>query len=387
MKKVLLSPLMLLLFCITSSGQGGVCEQMTRMEKKLTIEANKFLAITSPTIAQMKDFAITAKYYKTYYLGEVDRTYYTQKSIAAVLGIKAIGIDMLIQKKMGNDNAALEDALTGLDIMQYIDAAYNYEMICNEGNSRTKIDKTDYQSAASYFLTSAVETAFYVNKPQLAMKFFMRGVIDESYNGTAKVNIMAGTVLEQRLNNKQVDDTTFWAAYHYLNTSHAEKSFFTLLGEFGHSHEAEALKVITDPMFLKHKMMKEKYLGYRYYAPYYQDLFSYLQQDTIRDNWFAQQVLKMTLKTYYANGKDGLYPSRLSGSLKYRNAIDKIIETGDQELMDLLADFISKEYKGVEYEDLYYSAYKLYHAMGDEKKADKIFNRIDKSRRERYNKL
>ncbi|HEX2682317.1 MAG TPA: hypothetical protein VHL77_00190, partial [Ferruginibacter sp.] len=133
-----------------------------------------------------------------------------------------------------------------------------------------------------------------------------------------------------------------------------------------------------DPKFLKYKAPETKH-GFYYYYPYpsyFQDLYEYLAEDSAQVYQYIQQgILKMLLKTWYANDKKGLDFIHFSGQLN-RYGVDatkKIIAGGDTELMELLADFIIKEYNSKNNDPLNYYAYLLYNALHMDKKAEKAY--------------
>ncbi len=324
-------------------------------------------------------------------------------TIPQVLGLKVQVGYMKLLENQGKYKAVIKEAEYANNIFfRFIYFYEKDEARCSRGSGSTMVlTKDHFQTAASPFLCMAINAAFEIENPASACWYFMAGIYNDGFKRSGEVNKAAGQVMQYRLSRKWIDDTTFMAAYTYLNTMYTEKTLAQMMAGLAKFPENDAIKVITDPLFVKHKMPEVRRAQYAYYpdAAYFQDLYEYLKGRDSVDSNLEQAVLKMLLKVYYANDKKGIDVIHLSNALrccvrsdetgtKAIPEIQKIIDAGDRELMQLLADFIRQAYnKSDFYPDEDYGAYLLYRALGDEKAANKMYNSIEKRVRGSYIKL
>ncbi len=375
------------------------CANMRDKERSFNELSKKYFDLLTPTAKEQSAYEAACITYKSIF-AEAASQNILDHNIPQMLGLKVSMLYMKSLEDQGKYKKVLEEATDAYE--HFFRLIYFYEKntaTCGvSSGSSMVLTKENFQTIASPYLCITINAAFETNDPDLACGFFMGGIYNEGFKRTADVNKIAGRVMQYRLKRNLVDDTTFMAAYNYLNSMYTEKSLFQLMNGFGTFPEEDAIKVITDPMFVSHKFPEVRRLQFAYYPDsyYFQDLYEYLKGKDSINTYLEHNVLKMLLKVYYANKKEGIDVMRLSGALSccVRNdetgtkiipAIQKMIDGGDKELMKLLADYIREVYNKDDYfPDMHYGAYLLYHALGDEKSADKMYNRIEKRIREKY---
>lgn len=400
MKRSLVTLALTIAFCISASAQ-NLCTQMQEKEASFNELAKKFMAIPSPSDREIVEFETSCVVYTSAFVDAAAKWSEVDHNVPNIIGMKPATMYMYQLVKSGRYDDAFQEASYCYDnLFRFIDFGDKDEIRCSKSSGVSMVmSKSSYRTIASAFLCIAIKAAFKVNKPEIAMLFFWGGIINDGFNKSGEVNEMAKDVMQYRLGKHLVDDTTFRAAYTLLNTLREERSFLQVMGSFMKFPEDDAIKVITDPKFIKYSPPEIRH-GFNYYHPYpsyFHDLYEYLKSDTA-DLPIQHAVMKMMFKTYYANEEKGIdyihFSNQLrccmpagQGGTKVIPTIEKIIAGGDAELMQLLADFIRKGYTQVYFPDEYYGAYLLYHALGDEKSAGKMFNRIEKRIRDRYVRL
>ena len=396
MRKLLLSLLPALFFSIAAAAQSP-CEILTEKESGFNQKAEAFVALQTKTAAARSAFAASYGQYKDFFTTAVEHGWGgAYETIAAYMGLKTVtAYCYYALQEAGNENELLKEAQWAYDkFLPFIDFGDEFEIKCNIGsNGRVIISLDEYRKVGSGLASLASEAAFRLGKPNTAMRFFMGGnYYMNGYASKADVFFLTGQILSNRLDRGVVDDTTFIAAYFHLKSSRELNSFSDITRSFGKSFQKEALAVLTDTKFVKYKAPETKH-GRFYYHPYpsyYQDLYDYLKTDSTQHNQFLQQgILKMLLKTWLANDKNGLDFIHFSQQLTSygTHATEQIIAAGDRELMELVADFINDGFDHKNYDYLNYCAYLLYNSLGMEKKANKMYKRVDKGWREKLHKV
>ena len=392
MRKLLVNLLPILFFSLATSAQSP-CGILSDKESGFNQEANKFLALQTQTTAAKAAFAASYRQYKDFFTTEVQNGFGgSYETIAAYMGLKAVtAYCFYTLQGSGNENELLKETQWAYDkLLPFIDFGDDFEIKCNaSSNSRITITLDEYRKVGSGLISMACEAAFRIGKPNTTMRFFMGGnYYMNGYASKADVFLATGQILRNRLDRGLVDDTTFLAAYFHLKSSRELNSVDDISRSWGRSFQKEALAVLTDNRFLKYKAPETKHGRFYYhpYASYYQDLYAYLKTDSTQRNQYLQQgILKMLLKTWLSNDKNGLDFIHFSEQLTSygTHATEQIIAAGDRELMELVADFINKGFDHKNYDYLNYCAYLLYNSLGMEKKANKIYKRVDKGWREK----
>jgi hypothetical protein len=376
---------------LLTAGAQNTCADLTEKESGFTREMKAFAALKTAPASARSAFAASYRQYKEFFAGMVGATDGTLRSMAAYVGLKAVTA-YCYYGLQGKDNELLQEAQWALDtFLPFIDLGDDYKIRCNTSStSAATLTRDEYRNIGSGLISYACMAAFRLGHINTAMEFFMKG--HYYMNGFASIPdvfLATGEILGNRLHQGLMDDTTFIAAYFHLKSSSELKTVTDISMSFGRSFKPEALTVITDARFLKYKTPETKHGLYYYYpyASYFQDLYAYLAEDSSQSNQYLQQgVLKMLLKTWQANGKKGLDFIHFSQQLdRYaEQATQQIIVSGDKELMEMVADFISKDFNSDKYDQLNYNAYLLYNALGLDKKSGKVYKRISKDRRQYY---
>ena len=385
-----------LFFWMTMTAQGA-CAPLAEKEIAFNAESRAFLALTNKTSADRSAFAASYRQYKEFFTSEVENGWAgPYQNIAAYMGLKIVTAYCYYAMQGENKEKELvKEAQWAFDkFFPYINFGDDASIKCRtRANGGITIEVEDYRKVGSGLVRDACEAAFTLGKPDDAMRFFMAGnYYMNGYASNSDAYPMTGQILQNRLSRGLIDDTTFIAAYFHLRSSLELKTIADITSSIGRSFNKEALAVLTDSRFLKYKAPETKH-GRFYYYPYpsyHQDLYAYLKTDsTLRNQYLQQGILKMLLKTWYANDKKGLDFINFSNQLTSygTHATEQIIAAGDRELMELVADFINEGFNHENYGYLNYCAYLLYNNLGMEKKANKMYKRVYKGLRERLPKV
>jgi|GEM_PF-3062844 len=392
--------LSLALFFFTNVTAQITCSQLGEKEASFTTLANKYFDISTPSARDIAEFEGNCTAYKSFFEQAIRENIY-DLNMPRTLGLKVVMAHLQQLAALGKYQAVANEARYGYDyFFRFIDFSDNPEVRCSKGNSSMILTRDNFRNVATPFICEAVNASLEINNPALASFIFMGGTYKNALKRTGNLNETAGALMQYRLDHKLIDDTTFIVAYTYLNTLREHKSMMQLMKGFMKFPEEDALKVITDPIFIKHAppLVKRGMYDYYPYAEYFEDLYAYLKDDSAYLP-IQHGVLKMLFKVYNANDKVGIDVLHMSGYLrgsregqapgaKAMPTIQKIIDAGDKELMLLLADFIRDVYKKSDsFPSEDYGAYLLYHALGDERSANKMYSRIEKRVRDRYIKL
>lgn len=384
---------------LTTAFSQNFCTNMRDKERSFNELSKKYFDLKTPTAREKAEYEGDCIAYKSVF-AEAASQNILDHNIPQMLGLKVSMLYMKCLEDQGKYKKVLEEATDAYE--HFFRLIYFYEKntaTCSIGSGYTMVlTKADFQTIASPYLCITINAAFETNDPDLACGFFMGGICNEGFKRTADLNKIAGQVMQYRLKRNLVDDTTFMAAYNYLKSMYTDKSLLQLMNGFGTFPEDDAIKVITNPMFVTHKFPEVRRLQFAYYPDsyYFQDLYEYLKGRDSVNTYLEHNVLKMLLKIYYANNKKGIDVMKLSDELrccmrsdesgtKAIPTIQKIINSGDKELMLLLADFIREAYgHNYFYPDENYGAYLIYRELGNEKLANKMYNRIEKRIRDKY---
>lgn len=393
MLRSLTSLVAILCFSISLHAQGA-CSVLADNEEAFIKEAKDYLALGNKTKATQQAFAGRYRQYRDYFLQQLAVTG-NYAGMAAFIGLKEVRAYCGKVLQQGNEMELLKEVQWAFEkFLPYIDFGDKSEISCSTGaNSTMHFSRDEFRDVCTDLVTAASQSAFALGKPEAAMRLLMTGnYYMNGYKRSADLYGVTGAILHQRLvvpANPLIDDTTFIAAYYHLYSCNELKSLADIAMSFGKSYEKEALSVITDNRFLNYKVPETKH-GFYYYYPYpsyFQSLYDYLCNDTARQEQYLQQgVLKMLLKTWYANGKTGLDYIHFSQQLTQygTNATQAIIAAGDKELMELVADFIAQGFNTKYYDQTNYCGYLLYAALHMDKKANKLYKRVAKDLRGTY---
>ncbi|HWB27767.1 MAG TPA: hypothetical protein VG738_19970 [Chitinophagaceae bacterium] len=259
----------------------------------------------------------------------------------------------------------------------------------------------DFTQGQIYFacdlLLSEMATATILNKGGNGSYYFTWALRKNFLNQSARsTNIAAGVVLQNRAEKAIFDDTTFYAAFEFVRTFYTINSLYYT---FKSRSEDETYKIAIDALARDEyvKMHIPAIIPNAYQVVYADTLekpamyllcYMKIQQDSTLPPEHKLMLLKKALQTYEANGKSG-YP--FLGTLSFTAAVpneyncvtftQSVINNSDKELMERLANTFAGFSKNnyIWYE---YCAHLLYHALGQDNKAKKMYNTIHKNDKE-----
>lgn len=187
-----------------------------------------------------------------------------------------------------------------------ISGAKTLQLSCGTANGkRYQIFPSDYETQTASFYASGLMTALYLYRNDEANKCFMYLHNHDLFKArNIKLNEEVSFIFKIRFDKGPVDDTLFFAAYHYLET-YKDRS---LIENFGNAKK-NALQTIIDDNFINLKMeAKTDNKYYKLFPNYYVDLFDKLRHDTtVFSNKETIAVLKQFLKIYNRNPKGCIY--------------------------------------------------------------------------------
>jgi hypothetical protein len=316
--------------------------------------------------------------------------------IAAVIALKMVAHygDVLYQEKRFKEGIA--EIRFGMDnFLENIERGYASCYVAFKGN--IYYTEQGVQENVDVFIRTATELSFKLNETALPQQILMKLAERDLIGSNPQMNTAAGMILKYKISKQQIDDTCFYAAYAVLVSDYEQKSVRQAMNDLNdaidnlHSlNGITAMKIITDPKRISYRPPMVKRYKYLNFYDYYIRLYKYLVEKN--GGILAQHdVLKMFLQTFNADKNGGINVdfrnTIANGTSLSPDPIKEIIKGGDTELIQLLADFISK-YCSSKFDNvaLIYGGYLCYYNLGDKKMANKIYKKLS-SVKDRFPKL
>lgn len=259
----------------------------------------------------------------------------------------------------------------------------------------------DFTRGQIYFacdlLLNEMAIAATLNKSSNGSYYFTWALRKNFLNQNARsTSTAAGVVLQNRVERQLYDDTTFYAAFEFIRTFYTISDlYYTFKPRSEDSTYKTAINVLARNEYIK--MPVPAIIPNAYQVVYADTLekpamyllcYMKIQNDSTLPLTDKLMLLKKALQTYEANGNKGY---AFLGALSFNAAIvndykcvaftQSVIAGGDKELMEMLANTFAGFSKNnyIWYE---YCAHLLYHALGQDSKAKKMYNAINKKDRE-----
>lgn len=382
------------LFSIRGLAQGDICGDLIAIDSSFSNAFEKVYNADKPVNSDRLYLKKLYDYYR--------KILFDNKSseMASLVGIQLINRYVFILNQEKKDNEAMAEILFGMEnFLENIERGTAKCYVVFKGDISYK--ESQVQKIVDNFIYVSTLVAFAKNTPSFAEKILMVAAERDLLGSNAEMYMASLQLLQYKITKHEIDDTCFFAAYSQLIASHEPLSIkqasYNLRLAIDNSNSGitvDPLKIITDPTFITFRPAMVKRYKYLNFYDYYIRLYKY--QAAADSNIEVQHaILKMFLKTFNADKNNGINVDFLHtlsrGNGASPDAIKAIIEAGDKELIQLLADFIlehcSKSNAWFDDRKLIYGGYLCYYSLGDIKKANKTYKKVSKTPDDRFPKI
>jgi hypothetical protein len=307
--------------------------------------------------------------------------------LAAVVALKVVTQYAYVLYKEKKFKEGIAEVRFGMDnFLEHLERGYEFCYVVFKGN--ISYTEASVQISVDNFLNVATLLSFELNETSLPQKILMKVAERDLIGSNSQMNMAAHKILKYKIAKQEIDDTCFYAAYGTLISDYEEKSVRQATEDLNdaianlNNNAISAMQIITDPKRISYRPPMVKRYKYLNFYEYYIRLYKYLASQKNGTMQAQHWALKMFLQTFNADKNGGIdveFQHMLAnGNKASPGGIKDIIEEGDTELIQLLADFIRKYCSGSRYDDvdLIYGGYLCYYHLGDKKMANKLYKKM-----------
>lgn len=280
----------------------------------------------------------------------------------------------------------------------------NFIMCSLPNNRRLKIKETDYDDICTQFICYCCNIIYHYKNHLSAQIIFAKAGFKGLLSQGSLLHRTAANILIERLDNGQLDDTSYLAAYKFLITNNEPHTLEGITGDFVNNTNSKALDVLVNTALVARSSVSplKDIDEFKKNATRYDHLYAILQKDSgftfhqkfellriaLSDYLNEMQTIKITNHSFWQLPELHRLLDETFEADSIKKELQEILKSGNSELINLLAQVYELygqncyNYYPLGFQAHYYfNAYLCYRAIGDNKKANKAFNDIPKSYR------
>lgn len=363
-----------------------VCSELEKWDNDFTARCKSFLSLQHPTTADWQTYRDAYMSYRSVLDANKDA------QVVPLVGLTMASQYCFDLYKRNKYAEAMEEIKFAYD--HFLENVERGEARCYAAFvGRFGFSQPQVQHVGTNFFYVGTYVATDLNDYAFAQKLLMKTDERELLGNFYECNLACTRIFRYKMQKGEIDEACFTAAYGYMMSNY-QKVMTQRFDSLTPGVDANPMDVIVNPAFIKYKPARLTRYNYLDYHDYFTNLYSYLAGSNAAEKE-QQQTLKMFIRVFNAERKrNGINQDFLKllgrGVGDKPDAIDAIIQSGDKELVQLLADFINDNIKNNGYYNnmkLIYGGYLCYHHLGNKKMADKLYKRVSKTPDERFKRI